>query len=174
MGSSVSSERAFSSAGITITKRRNRLGCDIVEALQVLKAAIRDDSLAMPHVATGLKEVLKEADEAETEVLDEDDEDDDELGKLMSGGSGVKRRNSSAASVSNRLGDATLGEQPNGAHTDTASPSNGIGGTQMLRRKGSLKTKNQGSVSRFAIKGMQMKTEQENKDQAGLGEAKKV
>lgn len=104
----------------------------------------------------------------------EDDEDDDELGKLMSGGSGVKRRNSSAASVSNRLGDATLGEQPNGAHTDTASPSNGIGGTQMLRRKGSLKTKNQGNVSRFAIKGMQMKTEQENKDQAGLGEAKKV
>jgi hypothetical protein len=45
----------------------------------------------------------------------------------------------------------------------------------MLRRKGSLKTKNQGNVSRFAIKGMQMKTtEQENKDQVGLGEAKKV
>ena len=92
----------------------------------------------------------------------------------MSGASGVKRRNSSAASVSNRLGDATLADQPNGAHIDAASPTNGIGGTQMLRRKGSLKTKNQGNVSRFAIKGMQMKTEQENKDQAGLGEAKKV
>jgi hypothetical protein len=37
MASSVSSERAFSSAGITITKRRNRLGPDIVEALQFLK-----------------------------------------------------------------------------------------------------------------------------------------
>jgi hypothetical protein len=37
MASSVSSERAFSSAGITISKRRNRLHADIVEALQVLK-----------------------------------------------------------------------------------------------------------------------------------------
>ncbi|KDQ23955.1 hypothetical protein PLEOSDRAFT_1048226, partial [Pleurotus ostreatus PC15] len=41
MASSVSSERAFSSAGITITKRRNRLKGDIVEALQVLKAVYR-------------------------------------------------------------------------------------------------------------------------------------
>ncbi|KDQ50976.1 hypothetical protein JAAARDRAFT_104503, partial [Jaapia argillacea MUCL 33604] len=37
MATSVSSERAFSSAGITITKRRNRLKGDIVEALQALK-----------------------------------------------------------------------------------------------------------------------------------------
>jgi len=37
MASSVSSERAFLSAGITISKRRNRLGADIVEALQFLK-----------------------------------------------------------------------------------------------------------------------------------------
>lgn len=37
MASSVSSERAFSSAGITISKRRNRLKGDIVEALQFLK-----------------------------------------------------------------------------------------------------------------------------------------
>ncbi|KIJ35874.1 hypothetical protein M422DRAFT_103474, partial [Sphaerobolus stellatus SS14] len=37
MASSVSSERAFSAAGITITKRRNRLKGDIVEALQVVK-----------------------------------------------------------------------------------------------------------------------------------------
>jgi hypothetical protein len=43
MSSSVSSERAFSSAGITITKRRNRLGSDIVEALQVLKCMIKRD-----------------------------------------------------------------------------------------------------------------------------------
>ncbi|KZT38983.1 hypothetical protein SISSUDRAFT_696854 [Sistotremastrum suecicum HHB10207 ss-3] len=39
--SSVASERAFSSAGITITKRRNRLQGDIVEALQVLKSLYR-------------------------------------------------------------------------------------------------------------------------------------
>ncbi|KIJ48977.1 hypothetical protein M422DRAFT_103461, partial [Sphaerobolus stellatus SS14] len=35
--SSVSSERAFSAAGITISKRCNCLKGDIVEALQVLK-----------------------------------------------------------------------------------------------------------------------------------------
>lgn len=48
MASSVSSERAFSSAGITISKRRNRLACDLVEALQVLKSAIREDILCCP------------------------------------------------------------------------------------------------------------------------------
>ncbi len=43
MASSVSSERAFSVAGITISKRRNRLKGDIVEALQFLKALyVRD------------------------------------------------------------------------------------------------------------------------------------
>ncbi|KAG5649492.1 hypothetical protein H0H81_003487 [Sphagnurus paluster] len=36
-------ERAFSSAGITISKRRNRLGPDIVEALQFLKCWFRRD-----------------------------------------------------------------------------------------------------------------------------------
>ncbi|EJD46026.1 hypothetical protein AURDEDRAFT_40006, partial [Auricularia subglabra TFB-10046 SS5] len=45
MAGSVSSERIFSSAGITITKRRNRLQSDIVEATQVLKAALRNDLL---------------------------------------------------------------------------------------------------------------------------------
>ena len=43
MGSSVSSERAFSAAGIAITKHRNRLCGDIVEALQFLKCLIRKD-----------------------------------------------------------------------------------------------------------------------------------
>jgi hypothetical protein len=44
MSSSVSSERTFSSAGITISKRHNRLGSDIVEALlQVLKCMIKRD-----------------------------------------------------------------------------------------------------------------------------------
>ena len=37
MASSVSSEHAFSSAGITISKHRNCLHGDIVEALQFLK-----------------------------------------------------------------------------------------------------------------------------------------
>lgn len=45
MASSVSSERAFSSGGITITKRRNRLKGDVVEALQCLKCLIRRDLL---------------------------------------------------------------------------------------------------------------------------------
>jgi hypothetical protein len=45
MASSVSSERAFSQGGITITKRRNRVKGDIVEALQCVKCRIRHDLL---------------------------------------------------------------------------------------------------------------------------------
>jgi hypothetical protein len=40
MASSVSSERAFSAAGITIGKRRNRLKGDIVEALECVKCLL--------------------------------------------------------------------------------------------------------------------------------------
>jgi hypothetical protein len=43
MASSVSSERAFSSAALTITDRRNRLKGDVVEALQVMKCILRHD-----------------------------------------------------------------------------------------------------------------------------------
>ena len=43
MASSVASERAFSSAGITITKRHNCLDGDIVEALQCLKSLNSQD-----------------------------------------------------------------------------------------------------------------------------------
>ena len=43
MASSVSSKRAFSSARITISKQRNRLDGDIVEALQCLKSFIHED-----------------------------------------------------------------------------------------------------------------------------------
>src|ERR1700677_1489706 len=46
MASSVSSECMFSSAGITICKRRNRLDADIIEALQCLKSLIRQDLMA--------------------------------------------------------------------------------------------------------------------------------
>ena len=45
MATSASSEWAFSSAGIMITKWRNRLKGDIVEALQCLKCCIRQDLL---------------------------------------------------------------------------------------------------------------------------------
>ena len=43
MASSVLSERAFSSAALTITKRQNRLKGDVVEALQVMKCLLRHD-----------------------------------------------------------------------------------------------------------------------------------
>ncbi len=69
MASSVSSERAFSSAGITITKRRNRLGYDIVEALQVLKAAFRQDLI--------FRESLRMNDVELETLLNEELEDDD-------------------------------------------------------------------------------------------------
>ena len=42
MASSVSSERAFSSAALTITKRQNRLKGDVVEALQVMKCLLHN------------------------------------------------------------------------------------------------------------------------------------
>src|ERR1700735_4620728 len=43
MASSVSSESAFSAAGITISKCQNRLEGNIVEALQCLKSFIHQD-----------------------------------------------------------------------------------------------------------------------------------
>jgi hypothetical protein len=45
MASSVSSERAFSAAGITISKRRNRLQGDIVEAIECIKCLLHHDLL---------------------------------------------------------------------------------------------------------------------------------
>jgi hypothetical protein len=61
MSSSVSSERAFSSAGITISKRRNRLKGDIVEALQCLKCLIHKDLLFPEPV------IFKEGEDDEVE-----------------------------------------------------------------------------------------------------------
>ncbi|KAJ7923871.1 ribonuclease H-like domain-containing protein [Mycena leptocephala] len=61
MASSVSSERAFSSAGITISKRRNRLKGNIVEALQCLKCFIRKDLLFREPV------IFKEGEDDEVE-----------------------------------------------------------------------------------------------------------
>lgn len=64
MASSVSSERAFSSAGITISKRRNRLGADIVEALQGLKSIYRQDTL-FREVHTAKTELAEDSQPAE-------------------------------------------------------------------------------------------------------------
>ena len=50
MASSVASERAFLSAGITISKRHNRLDANVVEALQCLKSLIsREDLMLRPY-----------------------------------------------------------------------------------------------------------------------------
>jgi hypothetical protein len=64
MVSSVSRERAFSSAGITICKRRNHLDGDIVEALQCLKSFIHQDLMVRDY-ATVAEE------EAELDDMDE-------------------------------------------------------------------------------------------------------
>ncbi|KAJ7910062.1 hypothetical protein B0H13DRAFT_1616025, partial [Mycena leptocephala] len=60
----------FSSAGITISKRRNRLKADIVEALQVLKCMIRQDLIFQ-------KSAL--ADDAEDDLEKEENEGWDAL-----------------------------------------------------------------------------------------------
>jgi hAT family C-terminal dimerisation region len=69
MASSVSSERAFSAAGITISKRRNRLKADVVEALQFLKCLIRKELLFREPQPTSVLEL-------ELEVFDDDEDPD--------------------------------------------------------------------------------------------------
>jgi len=70
MASSVSSERAFSQGGITISKYRSRLKGDIVEALQCVKCIIRQELIYRePGPSSSL----------ETELSDDDDDDDDLL-----------------------------------------------------------------------------------------------
>lgn len=64
MSSSVSSKQAFSQGGITITKHRNCLKGDIVEALQCLKCLLRSDLIFCTPVED-----------------DEDDEDSDDAGE---------------------------------------------------------------------------------------------
>jgi hypothetical protein len=94
MASSVSSERAFSAGGITLSRRRNRLKGDIVEALQVLKCAIRKELLVRPPMPSSMFEqdigddddiVTKLDSEVESEetylevVVSSDDENDSSL-----------------------------------------------------------------------------------------------
>jgi hypothetical protein len=74
MASSVSSEHAFSSAGITILKRRNSLKSDIVEALQVLKSVLKKEVIFRTPLYTSIWEL-----ENEVEDDDEDPEWEDEV-----------------------------------------------------------------------------------------------
>lgn len=69
MASSVSSEKIFSSSGITISKRRNRLHGDVVEALQILKSAFRHSSISYFKDLPTLK--------TEEDILDEEMEEDE-------------------------------------------------------------------------------------------------
>lgn len=63
MASSVSSERAFSSAGITISKHRNRLKGDVVEALQFMKCLLRRNLVFRENPTELLKEDLMDEEE---------------------------------------------------------------------------------------------------------------
>lgn len=99
MASSVASERAFSAAGITISKRRNRLDADIIEALQCLKSLNSQDlmSRVFPNVADEEKllddadrrqvnqegcanEVVEDAEDWTLEAVAEDADDEDGFG----------------------------------------------------------------------------------------------
>ena len=65
MASSVSSERAFSSAGITISKRRNRLKGDIVEAIKCIKCLLHRNLIFRRTIT--LDEIEKELEDVEVE-----------------------------------------------------------------------------------------------------------
>lgn len=77
MASSVSSERVFSSAGITVSKRRNRLKGDIVEALQALKCMIHKDLLFReePSASAELDELDSDSEDADGKPPDEADDE---------------------------------------------------------------------------------------------------
>ncbi|KAK3681483.1 Platinum sensitivity protein [Vermiconidia calcicola] len=96
-----------------------------------------------------------------------DEEDDDELGRMMGGG--VKRRTSSASltgraaqlNMDGAVNSSTSHSEPdeeNGGPVHNAqsqsSHAHGHGNSHMLRRKGSLRTKNESAMNdeRFAIK----------------------
>ena len=53
LGSSVPSERAFSSGGLTGTSLRNRLASEIFEALQILKSAYKNHHISASQEAEG-------------------------------------------------------------------------------------------------------------------------
>lgn len=75
MGSSVSSEHAFSSAGITITKCRNHLKGDIVKALQFIKCLLQKDLIYWEPLSTSALEHNIEVidDNGDVDWVDEDE-----------------------------------------------------------------------------------------------------
>jgi hypothetical protein len=76
MSSSVSSERAFSQGGITISKRRSCLKGDIVEALQCIKCAIRHDLLFREPAPSSMLEAEEVGDsDPDGETEEESDEE---------------------------------------------------------------------------------------------------
>jgi hypothetical protein len=69
---SVSSERAFSSAGITISKRRNCLKGDVVETLQCLKCMIQKNLIFRQDPALTIsQEIMDLEDLSEIELKPE-------------------------------------------------------------------------------------------------------
>jgi hypothetical protein len=76
MASSVSSERAFSQGGITISKHCNRLRGDIVEALQCVKCAIHHNLLFYEPGPSSLAEEEPDEFEVEVELGGHSDNDD--------------------------------------------------------------------------------------------------
>lgn len=72
MASSVSSEQAFSAAGITIAKCRNALKADILEALQVMKCLLNSDLIFCEPDTTADWEFENEVEEDDGDPLWED------------------------------------------------------------------------------------------------------
>lgn len=100
MASSVSSKRAFSSAGITISKRRNRLKADIVEALQCLKCLYHNDLIFCDTMETA--GVEKEMEHLESilgdsygnqDAVNPDDEEEWSWDQLVSDDSDAENNN---------------------------------------------------------------------------------
>ena len=81
MASSVSSEWAFSSAGITISKHRNCLKPDVVEALQCLKFMIKQDLFFRfdPSIAADEMQEEEAASGLDSEVSDKNGKSWDEM-----------------------------------------------------------------------------------------------
>jgi hypothetical protein len=74
MASSVSSEQLFSQGRTTITKRRNCLESDIVEARQCIKCSFRHDLIFRePAPSSGLEIALDSGNECEDESEDVED-----------------------------------------------------------------------------------------------------
>ena len=63
--------RAFSSAGITISKQRNGLKGDIVEALQFLKCAIQSDLIFQEPDPSSMTEGVDEGEDDSESYVEE-------------------------------------------------------------------------------------------------------